>query len=76
MIFSAGYSSTYFALESFFWRVVLTIGACHGVAFVTVYSVANGAAQRWFPPEHREAELCLLLLELSFKLNFIHWEEF
>ena len=75
-IFSAGYSSTYFALESYFWLVVLTIGACHGVAFVTVYSVANGAAQRWFPPEHREAELCLLLLELSFKLNFIHWEEF
>ena len=25
----------------------------HGLAFVTVYAVANGAAQRWFPVERR-----------------------
>jgi len=49
----AGYTSPFFALESYFWLVVLTIGACHGVAFVTVYSVANGTAQKWFPPERR-----------------------
>ena len=50
---SAGYSSTYFALHSSFWLVVFTIGVCHGLAFVSVYAVANGAAQRWFPPERR-----------------------
>ena len=33
--------------------VVFTIGLCHGLAFVTVYAVANGAAQRWFPVERR-----------------------
>ena len=59
-IFSAGYTSPFFALESYFWMVVLTLGACHGVAFVTVYSVANGTAQKWFPPERREAWLCIL----------------
>ena len=51
--FSAGYSSTYWALHSSFWLVVFTIGLCHGLAFVSVYAVANGAAQRWFPVERR-----------------------
>ena len=52
-LFSAGYSSTYWALHSSFWLVVFTIGLCHGLAFVSVYAVANGAAQRWFPVERR-----------------------
>ena len=52
-LFSAGYSSTYWALHSSFWLVVFTIGLCHGLAFITVYAVANGAAQRWFPVERR-----------------------
>ena len=51
--FSAGYSCTFFALESVFGLVVLTMGACHGLGFIFVYTIANGTAQKWFPPEVR-----------------------
>ena len=51
--FSAGYSLTFFALDSLFVVVVFTVGACHGLGFIFVYTIANGTAQKWFPPEVR-----------------------
>ena len=29
------------------------MGYLHGLAFVSVYSVVSGTAQRWFPPHRR-----------------------
>ena len=29
------------------------VGYLHGLAFVSVYAVASGTAQRWFPPHRR-----------------------
>ena len=51
--FSVGYSCTFFALDSVFGLVVFTVGACHGLGFIFVYTIANGTAQRWFPNEVR-----------------------
>ena len=31
----------------------LQVGYLHGLAFVSVYSVVSGTAQRWFPPHRR-----------------------
>ena len=70
---SAGYTSTYWAISSSFWLVMVTVtlylhylstlstylppppqvGYLHGLAFVSVYAVASGTAQRWFPPHRR-----------------------
>ena len=51
--FSAGYSCTYFALDSVFGLVVFTVGICHGLACTFIYTIVNGTAQKWFPPEVR-----------------------
>jgi len=48
-IFSAGYSLTYFTIDSVFPLVVFSIGGCHGIGFIFVYAVAIGTVQKWFP---------------------------
>ena len=48
-IFSAGYSLTYFTIDSVFPLVVLSVGGSHGLGFIFVYAIAIGTAQKWFP---------------------------
>ena len=52
-ILIAGYSVTFFSLESNFFLVVLSVGVCHGVGFCLVYVTAVGVAQQWFPAHIR-----------------------
>ena len=53
LILIAGYSVTFFSLESNFFLVVLSVGVCHGVGFCFVYVSAVGVAQQWFPAHIR-----------------------
>jgi len=53
IILIAGYSVTFFSLESNFFLVVLSVGVCHGVGFCLVYVTAVGVAQQWFPAHIR-----------------------
>ena len=53
VILIAGYSVTFFSLESNFFLVVLSVGVCHGVGFTLVYATAVGVAQQWFPAHIR-----------------------
>ena len=53
IILIAGYSVTFFSLESNFFLVVLSVGVCHGVGFCLVYVTAGGVAQQWFPAHIR-----------------------
>ena len=53
IILITGYSVTFFALESNFFLVVLSVGFCHGVGFCLVYATAVGVAQHWFPAQIR-----------------------
>ena len=46
---SAGYTLTYFTIESSFPLVVVSVGACHGFGFIFVYAIAIGTVQNWFP---------------------------
>ena len=48
-MFSAGYSLTYFTIDSVFPLVVLSVGGSHGLGFIFVYAIAIGTAQKWFP---------------------------
>ena len=53
IILIAGYSVTFFSLESNFFLVFLSVGVCHGVGFCLVYVTAVGVAQQWFPAHIR-----------------------
>ena len=53
LILIAGYSVTFFSLESNFFLVVLSVGICHGIGFCLVYATAVGVAQQWFPAHIR-----------------------
>ena len=53
IILIAGYSVTFFTLESNFFVVVLSVGVCHGIGFCLVYVTAVGIAQQWFPAHIR-----------------------
>ena len=46
---SAGYSLTYFTIDSVFPLVAFSVGGCHGFGFIFVYAVAIGTTQKWFP---------------------------
>ena len=53
LILIAGYSVSFFSLESNFFLVVLSVGVCHGVGFCLVYVTAVGVAQQGFPAHIR-----------------------
>ena len=46
---SAGYSLTYFTIDSVFPLVVLSVGGSHGFGYIFVYAIAIGTTQKWFP---------------------------
>ena len=48
LVFSAGYSLTYFTIDSVFPLVVLSVGGSHGFGYIFVYAIAIGTAQKWF----------------------------
>ena len=46
------------------------VGYLHGLAFVSVYSVVSGTAQRWFPP-HRRGLVAAVVARCTPQIYFV-----